>query len=146
MCSSTSITWIGCHSTRMPSLILADDERALRLNPPSAATSGGQLSGCSGRCWRVAAEPGRVCRAWHRAYEVKVLVPGISGAEGKEKGKGVVVRRGLEEAQSKSAGRRIPLQAGLYKSGVYARNVLCLTPGGLLCALGGRVRPRLWRD
>jgi hypothetical protein len=31
----------------------------------------------------------------------------------------------------------------LYKSGVYARKVLCLTPGGLLCALGGRVRPNL---
>ncbi len=49
---------------------------------------------------------GRVCRAWHIAYEVKVLVPGVRGAEAKEKGKGVVVRRGLEEAQSKSAGRR----------------------------------------
>ena len=24
----------------------------------------------------------RVCQAWHRASEVKVLAPGISGAEG----------------------------------------------------------------
>ncbi len=31
----------------------------------------------------------------------------------------------------------------LYKSGVYARKVLCLTPGGLLFALGSRVR-RIW--
>jgi hypothetical protein len=28
------------------------------------------------------------CRAWHRAYGVEVPVPGFSGAEGKEKGKG----------------------------------------------------------
>jgi len=74
------------------------------------------------------------------------------------------VRWGLEEAQSKSAGRRIgagyevwytrdelardsevlhPQGGVLYKSGAYARNVLCLTPGDLLCALGGRVRPKL---
>ena len=33
-------------------------------------------------------------------------MPGYRGAEGKEKGKGVVVRRGLKEAQSKNAGRR----------------------------------------
>jgi len=31
----------------------------------------------------------------------------------------------------------------LYKSGVYARKALCLTPGGLLCALGSRVREKL---
>ena len=31
----------------------------------------------------------------------------------------------------------------LYKSGAYAQNVLCLTPGGLLCALGDRVRLKL---
>jgi hypothetical protein len=73
-------------------------------------------------------------------------MPGFRGAEGKEKGKGVIVRWGLEEAQSESAGRRIPLQAGLYKSGVYARKVLCLTPGDLHCALGSRVRSRRWRD
>jgi len=33
-------------------------------------------------------------------------MPGYRGAEGKEKGKGVVVRRGLKEAQSEDAGRR----------------------------------------
>ena len=54
----------------------------------------------------AAAEAQRVCRAWHKACEVEVLTPGISGAEGKEKGKGVIVRWGLEEAQSKHAGRR----------------------------------------
>jgi hypothetical protein len=31
----------------------------------------------------------------------------------------------------------------LYKLGVYAGKVLCLTPGGLLCALGFRVRKKL---
>ena len=40
------------------------------------------------------------------ASEVEVLAPGVRGSEGEEKGKGVVVRRGLEEAQSKDAGRR----------------------------------------
>jgi len=94
---------------------------------------------------------------------VKVLAPGISGAEGKEKGKGVIVRWGLEEAQSKHAGRRIGTryevwytrnelardsevlhpQGVLYKSGAYAWKVLCLTPGDLLCALGSRVRLKL---
>ena len=44
---------------------------------------------------------------------MEVLTPGISGAEGKEKGKGVIARWGSEEAQSKSAGRRIPLKAGI---------------------------------
>ena len=41
-------------------------------------------------------------------------MPGFRGAEGKEKGKGVIVRWGLEEAPSKSAGRRtgIPPKAG----------------------------------
>jgi hypothetical protein len=62
------------------------------------------------------------------------------------------VRWGLEEAQSKSAGRRTgtgsevwyirdewardhevlhPQRGVLYKSGVYALKALCLTPGGL---------------
>jgi hypothetical protein len=33
-------------------------------------------------------------------------MPGFRGAEGKEKGKGVIARWGPEEAQSESAGRR----------------------------------------
>jgi hypothetical protein len=37
---------------------------------------------------------------------VNVLAPGVRGAEGEEKGKGVTVRWGLEEAPSKQAGRR----------------------------------------
>jgi hypothetical protein len=74
------------------------------------------------------------------------------------------VRQGLKEAQPKSAGRRtgtgyevwytrgewardheaLHPQAGvLYKSGVYAWKVLCLTPGDLPCALGRRVRLKL---
>jgi hypothetical protein len=36
---------------------------------------------------------------------VKVLWPGFRRAEGKEKGKGVAARRGLEEVQSEAAGR-----------------------------------------
>jgi len=49
---------------------------------------------------------GRVCRAWHIACGVEVPAPGVRGAEGKEKGKGVVARRGPQEAQPKDAGRR----------------------------------------
>jgi hypothetical protein len=93
-----------------------------------------------------------VCRTWHRTYGVEVPVPGRSRAEGKEKGKCVVVRQGAEVAQSESAERRtetgyevwhtqdelardnevLHLRKGvLYKSGVYAWKVLCLTPGDL---------------
>ena len=46
-----------------------------------------------------------VRRAWRVTSQVRVLWPGIRRAEGKEKGKGVVARRGLEEAQSEAAGR-----------------------------------------
>jgi hypothetical protein len=49
---------------------------------------------------------GRVCRAWHGANRVKAPMPGRSGAEGEEQGKGVTARWGLEAAQSKEAGRR----------------------------------------
>ena len=83
---------------------------------------------------------------------MKVPVPGFRGAEGKEKGKGVTVRWGLEEAQSKTVGRctktgyevwytgtsghvtaksSIRIRGVLYKSGAYAGKVLYLTPGGL---------------
>jgi hypothetical protein len=41
---------------------------------------------------RAAADAERVCQAWHRTDEVKVLVPGVRGAEGEEKGKGVTAR------------------------------------------------------
>lgn len=94
----------------------------------------------------------------------KVPIPGVSGAEGKEKDKGVTVRWGREEVQSEHAGRRTgtgyevwytrdelardnevlhPHGGVLYKSGVYAWKVRCLTPGDLPCALGGRVRLKL---
>ena len=75
------------------------------------------------------------------------------------------MRRGLKEAQSKSAGRgtrtgsevwhvrderardrevlHSPIWDVLYKFGVYARTVLCLTLGDLLCAPGSRVREKL---
>ena len=52
----------------------------------------------------AAADAERVCQAWHRSSGVEVPVPGNRGAEGKEKGKGVIVRWGLEEAQSKMRG------------------------------------------
>ena len=101
---------------------------------------------------RAAADAERVCRAWHVAYGVRVPVPGFRGAEGKEKGKDVAVRRSLKEAQSEHAGRRTgtgyevwyargerardrealhPQRGVLYKSGVYAWKAACLTPGGL---------------
>ncbi len=93
---------------------------------------------------------------------MEVLTPGFRGVtprRDKGKGKGVIVRWGLEQAQSESAGRRtgIPPKAGcgtlgrsghvtmkssirnwgvLYKSGVYAWKVLCLTPGGLYGVVG----------
>jgi len=47
----------------------------------------------------------RVCQAWHVTSWVQVPWPGLRRAEGKEKGKGIVARRGLEEAQSEAAGR-----------------------------------------
>ena len=52
------------------------------------------------------AHAGRVCRAWHRANGVQGPVPGVRGAEGEEKDKGVTVRGRLKEVQSKDAGRR----------------------------------------
>ena len=100
----------------------------------------------------AAPDSGRVRRAWRTTSGVEVPGPGVRGAEGKEKGKGVVVRRGLEEAQSKDAGdeQEPDMRCGtsgaswhvtvkpsirawgvLYKSGVYALKVVCLTPGGL---------------
>jgi hypothetical protein len=56
--------------------------------------------------WLLSADSCRVCPAWHRAGEVKVLVPGFRRAENQEKGKGVIVKWGLKEAQFKRAGRR----------------------------------------
>lgn len=47
----------------------------------------------------------RVCRAWHEASRVNVSMPGTRRAGGLEKVKGVTVRWGLEQAQSKAAGR-----------------------------------------
>jgi hypothetical protein len=79
-------------------------------------------------------------------------VPGVSAAAGEEKGPGVTARWGLEEAPSNEVGRRtgagyevwytrderardrevLHARWGvLYKSGVYASKVRCLTPGGL---------------
>jgi len=34
----------------------------------------------------------RVCRAWHKTREVKVLLPGVRRAEGQEKGKVIIAR------------------------------------------------------
>jgi hypothetical protein len=52
-------------------------------------------------------------------------MPGFRGAEGKEKGKGVIARWGLEEAQSKSVGRRtgIPPKAGCGKPNLEYYNI-----------------------
>ncbi|WP_347888057.1 hypothetical protein ABHF54_10450 [Nitrosomonas europaea] len=54
---------------------------------------------------REAGEFNRVCQAWHVTSWVRVPWPGLRRAEGKEKGKGVVAKRHLEEAQSETAGR-----------------------------------------
>ncbi len=79
-------------------------------------------------------------------------MPGFRGAEGKEKGKGVIVRWGWRKPNPKARGdeQKPDMRCGtlgasghvttkpsirsrgvLYKSSVYARKVLCLTPGGL---------------
>jgi hypothetical protein len=47
-----------------------------------------------------------VCQAWHRTHGVEVPVPGVSGAEGEEQGKGAAARWRLKDAESKRAGRR----------------------------------------
>jgi len=64
----------------------------------------------------------RVCQAWHRTSEVKVLAPGSRGAEGEEKGKGVTARlrrelsrtvgSGGSPIQPRGATHRNPAQAG----------------------------------
>jgi hypothetical protein len=100
----------------------------------------------------AAGEFERVCRTWHRTNGVQVPMPGVSAAEGEEKGQGVTARWGLEEAPSKDAGRRTGTGYEVWytrderardrevlharwgvldQSGVYAAKVLCLTPGGL---------------
>jgi len=95
----------------------------------------------------------RVCQAWHRTSEVKVLVPGDRGAEGEEKGQGAHHEvgsggspnphaRGDEQEPERRCGTpgtsghvtaksSIRRGGGLYQSGVYARNVLCRTLGDL---------------
>ncbi len=93
---------------------------------------------------------------------MKVLAPGDRGAEGEKKGEGVTARWGLEEAQSKRAGRRTgtgyevwytrderardcevlhPQWGVLYKSGAYARNVLGRTLGDLSAVRKNGLRP-----
>jgi hypothetical protein len=82
-----------------------------------------------GSAWLLAAYRQRVCRAWHGACEVEVLTPGFRGAEGKEKGKGVIVRWGLKEAQSKNAGRRTGTGYEVwYARGERARDCKALHP------------------
>ena len=46
---------------------------------------------------QMKSESKRVCRAWHVAWEVKVLSPGIGEAEGKRKGNCVTARWGGED-------------------------------------------------
>lgn len=57
-------------------------------------------------CLRQAAYVKRVCRAWHRTIGVKVSEPGKGGAEGKEKGKGVIARWALEGSPIQKRGAR----------------------------------------
>jgi Predicted metal-binding integral membrane protein (DUF2182) len=72
-----------------------------------------EAAGHALRAW-PAAELGRVCQAWHSTSEVPVLVPGIRGAQGQEKGKGIhrevgsVRKRGMKMPGNLSAtGREI---------------------------------------
>jgi hypothetical protein len=55
-------------------------------------------------------------------------MPGFRGAEGKEKGKGVIVRWGLKKTHSKSAGRRtgIPPKAGCGTPNVEDYNIVAI--------------------
>ena len=56
-------------------------------------------------------------------------MPGVRKAEGKEKGKGVIVRRGPKEAQSEDAGRRTGIgYAVWYTRDERARNREVLPP------------------
>jgi hypothetical protein len=82
----------------------ADDRRGLGRLIPQGHNNG--LDKDARKMRPRTCQPDIVCQAWYRASEMKVLAPGISGAEGEEKGKDVVARRGLEEAQSESTGRR----------------------------------------
>ena len=86
------------------------------------------------------------------ARKDEIVLKMRQGVEGAAKRKGVTVRWGLKEAQFKTAGRRTGTRyevwstrdelardsevlllrwGGLYKSGVYAGKVLCLTLGDL---------------
>jgi hypothetical protein len=56
----------------------------------------------------------RVCRAWQRTSGMEVAVPGVRRTEGWEKDEGGIVRRGPEEAQSKSAGRGTGTGSGVW--------------------------------
>ncbi len=74
-------------------------------NPRPEATrvkEGNELQASQSR----APHPQRVCQAWHRASRVKSPMPGIGGAEGYEKGKGIIVRWGLKEATGKPTTQR----------------------------------------
>jgi hypothetical protein len=63
----------------------------------------GRLTLRSGRAEAPRRSDGQQPRAV--TLSVQVRLPGFRRAEGKEKGKGVVARRGLKEAQSETAGR-----------------------------------------
>ena len=56
------------------------------------------------------------------AGEVKVLAPGVRGAEGEEKGKGVAVRRGPKEAVGKTATRGTRTSSEAVRPGELANN------------------------
>ena len=76
---------------------------------------------------------------------MEVLGPGVRGAEGKEKGKGVVARRGLEEAQSKDAGRRTGTGYEVWHAwGELARDSQALHPRwDVLYKSGARIEGRV---
>lgn len=88
-------------------------------------------SGFVARCaLRKCAKPARVCQAWHRTSEVKVLAPGSRGAEGQEKDRGSIMRLGLEDAQLTSP-VRVPACADAYRDSRSEENLKRTT----LCAI-----------
>ena len=59
-------------------------------------------------------------------------MPGFRGAEGKEKGKGVIVRWGLKEAQSKSRGVESCYKRDFINAAL-TRRTFCVLPREISC-------------
>ena len=87
-----------------------------------------------------------VRRAWRVTLLVKVQWPGFRRAEGKEKGKGVVSRRGLKEAKSETASFWSGSIITTYSSSLESINRPLLIANGLDCGLAGAVGDHIRRS